>query len=107
MIAVLVKDLIFRTSIEGAAKRAKKEIVFLEGLERAQGSGTVIVDLEEFPREDVRRFKAENPETKLIGYLSHRQVGLKEKSLREGFDLVLARSEFVKRLDGILRGKMD
>ena len=103
MVFALVKDLFFRTKIQESGKRAKKKIEFVDSLETAQGE-LVIVDLEDFPREDVKTFKEKNSESMVVGYLSHKQTGLREKALNEGFDLVLVRSEFVKRLGELLKG---
>ena len=114
-VIVVVDDLFFAAKIRTTAEHVGVEVVFPRSLEAAgeacrQGApALVIVDLH-LQREDpfalARNLKAvdELRETPLIGFFSHVQVELQQCATEAGFDRVLPRSAFSKRLPEILQG---
>lgn len=101
----VVKDLFFRTKIEGAAKRSETPIHFLDTADTIQGAELIFLDLEEFGADSLPGMKERNPGARIIGYLSHVNIDLRKKAEQAGCDLVLPRSEFSKRLPELLSEK--
>lgn len=98
----LVLDLFFKAKIAETAKQAGVEVMFAKRTVEIFGAGLVIVDLEKFGPKAVLELKQQNPSAKIVGYLSHTQVELKQQALENGCELVLAKSEFSKRLAELL-----
>lgn len=99
----LVKDLFFKAKIQETARHAGQEIIFVDEPQKAQGADVLFVDLEVFGVNWVKDFHERNPRAKLVGYLSHANIALKKDAGAAGFNLVLARSEFVKTLFELLK----
>ena len=114
-VIVVVADLFFAAKIRTTAEHVGVEVVFPRSLEalgeacRQGAPALVIVDLH-LQREDpfalARHLKAvdELRETPLVGFFSHVQVELQQRATEAGFDRVLPRSAFSKRLPEILQG---
>ena len=98
----LVTDLFFKAKIAETGKQAGVEVVFAKTAGEIFGAGQAIVDLEKFGAKAVLAVKKQNPDAKIVGYLSHVQVELKKQVLENGCDLVRAKSEFSKRLADLL-----
>jgi len=96
-IIALVKDLFFITKIAETAKQ--------EDFNKVKGADLVILELEKFGTDCIQELKKENPEVKLIGYLSHVQVELKVQAEKAGCDTILPKSDFSRRLPELLTGK--
>ena len=115
-VLVAVDDLFFAAKIRATAEHLGVEVVFprsLEALVEASSAGAtalIIVDLH-VQRYDpfavARRLKADEAlgEMPLVGFFSHVQVELQRLALETGFDRVLPRSAFTKRLPEILQGQ--
>ena len=112
---VVVDDLFFAAKIRTTAEHVGVEVVFPRSLEALRASAKegaralFIVDLH-LQREDpfaiARNLKADEElrATPLVGFFSHVQVELQERATEAGFDRVLPRSAFSKRLPEILQG---
>ncbi|MBI2597645.1 MAG: hypothetical protein HYW50_00435 [Candidatus Diapherotrites archaeon] len=98
----LVKDLFFRVKIAETAKLVGAETGFADFVEEFFGAQLVLVDLEQFGAKIVLEIREKNPAVKIVGFLSHVQIGLKKQAIVNGCDLVLARSDFGKRLPELL-----
>ena len=98
----LVTDLFFKAKIAETARQLGVEIVFAKNIGEIFGAKLVIVDLEKFGAGVVPEIKKANLKAKIVGYLSHVQVELKKQALENGCGLVLAKSEFSKRLAELL-----
>jgi CheY-like chemotaxis protein len=115
-VIVLVDDLFFAAKIRTTAEHLDIEVIFprsIEALREAfQGDAPVlvIVDLH-LQRDDpfllARSLKADEAlrGTPLVGFFSHVQVELQRRAEAAGFDRVLPRSAFTKRLPEILQGQ--
>lgn len=116
-VLVAVDDLIFAAKIRTAAEHLGIEASFPRSLEalsagaRESTPALVIVDLH-LQRYDpfavARQLKADEAfgETPLVGFFSHVQVELQKRATEAGFDRVLPRSAFTKRLPEILQGQL-
>jgi CheY-like chemotaxis protein len=117
-VLVAVDDLFFAAKIRTTAEHLGIVALFprsLEALDEAAKASSapalVIVDLH-LQRYDpfavARGFKADEAlrETPLVGFFSHVQVELQKRASEAGFDQVLPRSAFTKRLPGILQGQI-
>jgi len=103
-IYALVTDLFFKAKILQTAKLVEKEVLFAESVNEVSKADLVIIDLEKFGAITVLHLKTQLPYAKIVGYLSHIQVDLKKEALKNGCDLVLAKSEFSKQLKDLLIG---
>ncbi|HEX8130278.1 MAG TPA: response regulator [Pyrinomonadaceae bacterium] len=116
-VLVAVDDLFFAAKIRTAAEHLGIEVLFPRSLdalgEASQGiaPALVIVDLH-LQRYDpfavARWFKSDEAlsETPLVGFFSHVQVELQRRAGEAGFDHILPRSAFSKRLPEILQGHL-
>ena len=114
-VIVAVDDLIFAAKIRTTAEHVGVEVIFPRSLEalleacKQSAPALVIIDLH-LQREDpfalARSLKAsqELRATTLISFFSHVQVELQRRAEEAGFDRVLPRSAFSKRLPEILQG---
>jgi CheY-like chemotaxis protein len=115
-VLVAVDDLFFAAKIRATAEHLGVEVSFprsLDALVEAARDGApalVIVDLH-LQRYDpfavAPRLKGVEAlrETPLVGFFSHVQVELQRRARDAGFDHILPRSAFTKRLPEILRGQ--
>ena len=101
-ICVLVTDLFFKAKILQTAKLVEREVFFAESLDEVSEVDLVIMDLEKFGANTVLQLKKQWPNAKIVGYLSHIQVDLKKKALKNGCNLVLVKSDFSKQLKDLL-----
>ncbi|HZH89913.1 MAG TPA: hypothetical protein VEX70_04745 [Pyrinomonadaceae bacterium] len=116
-VLVAVDDLFFAAKIRAAADHLGIEVLFprspeaLDEAAKEVARALVIVDLH-LQRYDpfavARRFKSDERlrETPLVGFFSHVQVELQRRASDAGFDRVLPRSAFTKRLPEILQGQI-
>jgi len=116
-VLVAVDDIFFAAKIRTTAEHLGVEVVFprsLEAFGEAAKDGRhalVIVDLH-LQRYDpfavARQLKADEAlrATPLVGFFSHVQVELQRRAGDAGFDRVLPRSAFTKRLPEILQGQL-
>lgn len=115
-VLVAVDDLFFAAKIRATAEHLGVEVWFPRSPE-ALGEAAkncapslVVVDLH-LQRHDpfavAHRFKSDETlrEIPLVGFFSHVQVELQRRAVEAGFDRVLPRSAFTKRLPEILRGQ--
>jgi CheY-like chemotaxis protein len=114
-VIVAVDDIFFAAKIRTTAEHVGVEAIFPRSLEALSASvrqgapALVIVDLHlqrEDPFDIARSLKADEElrATPLIGFFSHVQVELQRRATEAGFDRVLPRSAFTKRLPEILQG---
>ncbi|MBL8238001.1 MAG: response regulator [Bryobacterales bacterium] len=109
-VAVL-DDLFFTVKILDAAKRAGWEVVFVKEEARLQelakqSPALILFDLNTKAVDAVAAIQKlkQQPETKsirLLGFVSHVQVDLKQRALEAGADTVVARSVFSTTLPSI------
>ncbi|MDQ1558201.1 MAG: hypothetical protein QOD32_1261 [Pyrinomonadaceae bacterium] len=116
-VLVAVDDLFFASKIRATAEHIGIEVVFprsLDAFGEAAKDGApalVIVDLH-LQRYDpfavARQLKSDEllRETPLVGFFSHVQVELQRRAADAGFDHILPRSAFTKRLPEILQGQL-
>ena len=115
-VAVLVEDLFFAAKIRATAEHLDIEAIFPRSTEalaesfKPDAPALVIVDLH-LQRDDpfliasgLKAGDAESRATPLVGFFSHVQVELQRRAEAAGFDRVLPRSAFTKRLPEILQG---
>ncbi len=115
-IIAAVEELFFAAKIRAAAELAGVEVVFPRTLEAfvesaaASAPKLLIVDLH-LQRYDpfalARRLKADSElqHLPLTGFFSHVQTELQRRAEDAGFDRVMPRSAFSKRLPEIVRGR--
>lgn len=115
-VLVLVDDLFFAAKIRTTAEHLGIMVVFPRSREafdeawKQHAPALVVVDLH-LQREDpfllASSLKADERlrETPLVGFFSHVQVELQRRAEEAGFDRVLPRSAFTKRLPEILQGQ--
>ena len=115
-VLVAVDDIFFAAKIRTTAEHLGVEVLFPRGLDaleesaRVDAPALVIVDLH-LQRYDpfavAQRLKADGAlrETPLVGFFSHVQVELQKRAGDAGFDRILPRSAFTKRLPEILQGQ--
>jgi PleD family two-component response regulator len=112
-ILAVMSDLFFSVKITEAAKRVGMLVDFAkdpaEVVEKAKARPAVIIFDLNFdavePLAIIRKLRdtAELKGTSLIGYLSHVQGELKQRTLEAGYDMVMARSAFSQNLPQILK----
>jgi CheY-like chemotaxis protein len=113
-IVAVLDDLFFQVKIMDAAKRAGREIVFVKDEVKLGELARELPDLIIFDLntkavnavELIRKLK-QDPETKLIrllGFVSHVQVDLKNEARAAGADIVVPRSTFSTTLPTLLQG---
>ena len=107
MILIATNDLFFRAKIEEVAKQKNVKIYFVENFDQIidKDPKILIIDLnfEDFgPIECIKKLKKFQPHIHIIGYLSHIQTELKQKSIYAGCDEVMPRSQFSAKLGDIL-----
>ena len=116
-VLVGVDDLFFNAKIRTAAKHLGVEVFFPRSLEAfieaAQNDAPVLVIIDlHLQRYDpfalALILKADEAlrATPLVGFFSHVQVELQRRATDAGFDRVLPRSAFTKRLPEILLGQI-
>ncbi|HLL16081.1 MAG TPA: hypothetical protein VK388_13540 [Pyrinomonadaceae bacterium] len=116
-VLVAVDDLFFAAKIRATAGHLGVEVVFPRSLDalveaaRDDAPPLVIVDLH-LQRYDpfavALRLKSVEAlrETPLVGFFSHVQIELQRRAEDAGFDHIMPRSAFTKRLPEILQGQI-
>jgi CheY-like chemotaxis protein len=116
-VIVAVDDLFFAARIRTTAEHLGIEVIFPRSLEafnesaRETGSSLVIVDLH-LQRYDpfLIAGSLKNDDglrhAPLVGFFSHVQTELQRRAEAAGFDHILPRSAFTKRLPDILQGQI-
>ena len=110
-VLALVRDLMLRSRIEGAAEAAGVEVAFAATYDRLRALAaegrvtTVFADLSEAsfdPEATARELTAACPRARLIGFASHVDLKPLATARAAGFTQTLSRSEFVSRLPALL-----
>ncbi len=101
MITVLVKDLFFKSKIDGIANVFKKKVEFVSDVYTIKNPTLILVDLEEFGLEGLQKILEDYPNVKIIGFLSHKRVDLIQRAKMLPIT-VLPRSMFTEKLPDIL-----
>lgn len=116
-VIVIVDDLFFAAKIRTTAEHLGIEAIFPRSPEafsaatKPDAPALIIVDLH-LQRDDpfliARALKTDEVlgVTPLVGFFSHVQVELQRRAEAAGFDSVLPRSAFTKRLPEILQGRI-
>ena len=108
----LVRDLLLRSRIEGAAEAAGVEVAFaadyarLHDIAAASAIDLVFADLSDSafnPETTARELTAAWPAATLIGFASHIDLKPLAAARAAGFAQTLSRSEFVSRLPDLLK----
>ncbi len=109
MILAAVRDLLFRSKIDAAAKRLGVEVAFaprdtpLSKAARGRPFALVLVDLGEAgAMEELRTIRGELPELRAIGFLGHLRTDLRDEALGLGVEEVLTRGQLSASLDDVL-----
>ncbi len=116
-VVVAVDDLIFAAKIRTTAEHLGVEVIFPRSLValcesvRQSAPALVIVDLhlQRFdPFSIAQSLKADSQlhATPLVGFFSHVQTELQRRAEDAGYDRILPRSAFTKRLPDILDGRI-
>ncbi len=109
MILVAVRDLLFGSKIDAAAKRLGVEIAWaprnvplsLVALERKPSF--ILADLGEVGMmEELRAIRARLPSTRVIGFLGHLRTDLMDEARSCGVAEVLTRGQLAASLDDVL-----
>lgn len=114
IVIAVVDDLFFASKIRGTAEQIGVTVKFARSIDamleaaRRDQPGLIICDLHSQkiePVELAKQLKADEElrSIPLLGFFSHVQVELMQRAERAGFDQVLPRSAFSKRLPEILR----
>jgi DNA-binding NarL/FixJ family response regulator len=107
----LVRDLFFRSKMDGAATVAGSSIAYASDLKTAASRcaelkpALVFVDLSDdaFPAIDTAQaIRAAAPDARLIGFASHVDLKALAGAREAGFDRTLSRSEFSAQLGAML-----
>jgi DNA-binding NarL/FixJ family response regulator len=109
----LVRDLFFRSKLDGAAAAAGASVAYASDLATAAvrcselKPAVVFVDLSDdvFPAAaTVRAIRGAAPTARLIGFASHVDLKSLAGAREVGFDRTLSRSEFSAQLGVLLKG---
>jgi glycine oxidase len=107
----LVRDILFRSRIDAAARAIGVEVAYASGLDQALSRYselkpfTVIADISDptFPAEAIAAHVKSGGKVRLIGFASHVDLKSLGAARAAGFDLTLSRSEFTTRLAELLK----
>ena len=109
MVLVAVRDLLFGSRIDAAAKRLGVEVVRaprgvpLSAVARSRRPASVLADLgEEEVLAELRAVRAETPETRLVGFFGHTRLDLRDEARSIGLDQILTRGQLAASLDEVL-----
>ncbi len=114
-VLAILNDLIFTAKIQDAAKRAQMKLILAttatDAVEYAKNEPAVIVlDLNMNGLDTLQLIRtlkgaAATSGIRLVGFVSHVQVDLREQAAQAGCDQVVARSAFSQNLAAILSGE--
>ena len=109
MILAAVRDLLFRSKIDAAARRLGVEVAFaprdtpLSAAARDRPPELVLADLGEAgAMDELRAIRSELPGVRLVGYLGHLRADLRDEALGLGVEEVLTRGQLAASLDDVL-----
>lgn len=109
MLLAAVKDLLFRSKIEAAARRLGVDVAFaprgapLAAAVRDRAPALVLADLGEAGAlDELRAVLAERPATRIVGYLGHLRTDLRDEARGMGVEEVLTRGQLAASLDEVL-----
>ena len=109
MILAAVRDLLFRSKIDAAARRLGVEVAFaprdtpLSAAARCRPPELVLADLGEAgAMDELRIIRSELPGVRVIGYLGHLRTDLRDEALGLGVEEVLTRGQLAASLDDVL-----
>ncbi|HUK66875.1 MAG TPA: hypothetical protein VLV17_08625 [Anaeromyxobacteraceae bacterium] len=111
MLLVAVRDLLFASKIDAAAKRLGVEIIWaprnvpLSAVALDRHPGTILADLGEAGMMgELRAIRASAPSTRVVGFLGHLRHDLMEEARAIGVAEVLTRGQLAASLDEVLQG---
>ena len=109
MILAAVRDLLFRSKIDAAARRLGVELAFaprdtpLSAAARVRPPELVLADLGEAgAMDELRAIRSELPSVRVVGYLGHLRTDLRDEALGLGVEEVLTRGQLAASLDEVL-----
>jgi hypothetical protein len=109
MILAAVRDLLFRSKIDAAARRLGVELAFaprdtpLSAAARGRPPALVLADLGEAgAMDELRAIRSELPGVRIVGYLGHLRTELRDEALGFGVEEVLTRGQLAASLDDVL-----
>ena len=109
MLLAAVRDLLFRSRIDAAARRLGVEVAFaprgapLAAAVRERAPALLLADLGEAGALDaLREVLAERPGTCVVGYLGHLRTDLRDAARALGVEEVLTRGQLAARLDEVV-----
>ncbi len=109
MLLVAVRDLLFGSKIDAAAKRLGVEITWaprnvpLSIVAQERRPSLILADLGEAGvMSELRAIRARVPATRVIGFLGHLSTDLMDEARLSGVEEVLTRGQFAASLDDVL-----
>ena len=109
MILAAVRDLLFRSKIDAAARRLGVEVAFaprdvpLSVVARERAPALLLADLGEVGvLEELRVLLAERPTSRVVGFLGHLRTDLRDEARGIGVEEVLTRGQLTASLDEVL-----
>lgn len=109
MVLAAVRDLLFRSKIDAAARRLGVEVAFaprdvpLAAAARERAPALVLADLgEPGVLQELRAILAERPAARVVGFLGHLRTDLRDEALGAGVQEVLTRGQLAASLDEVL-----
>jgi len=109
MILVAVRDLLFGSRIDAAARRLGVEVVrlprgaTLSAVARERRPAVILVDLgDEAVMSELRTVRADSPETRVVGFFGHTRLDLRDEARSIGLDRILTRGQLAESLDEVL-----
>src|SRR5512146_2015681 len=109
MILVAVRDLLFASKIDAAAKRVGAQVTWaprnlpLSGAAADRRPDLVLADLGERGMiDELRVVRATLPRVRIVGYLGHLEADLMDEARSIGVDEVLTRGQLAASLDAVL-----
>jgi DNA-binding NarL/FixJ family response regulator len=109
MILIAVRDLLFASKIDAAAKRLDVEVAWaprgapLSAAAAEKRPDVILADLgERGAMAELRAILAERPGTEVVGFLGHLQEDLMDEARAMGVGEVLTRGQLAASLDRVL-----
>ncbi|GEJ57293.1 hypothetical protein [Anaeromyxobacter diazotrophicus] len=109
MVLAAVRDLLFRSKIDAAARRLGVEVAFaprgvpLAAAARERAPALVLADLgEPGALQELRTLLAERPGARVVGFLGHLRTDLRDEARGAGVEEVLTRGQLASSLDEVL-----
>jgi DNA-binding NarL/FixJ family response regulator len=112
-VVALIDDLFFAVQVRDEARRAGLGFISAKDAAQAlalagEGPSVVVIDLElgrVAPLELIRDIKAAAPGTRLLGYLAHEQVDLRQRALAAGCDAAVPKAAFARTLRQVVEAQ--